>query len=69
MAFREVNIVTTLRYHSTWEKMVRLLSNRYFGDVEHLVTHTFPLERAEDAFKLWLDRSANAIKVQIVDES
>ncbi|KAL1667186.1 chaperonin 10-like protein [Schizophyllum commune] len=69
MAFREVNIVTTLRYHSTWEKMVRLLSDRYFGDVDHLVTHTFPLERAEDAFKLWLDRSANAIKVQIVDES
>ena len=49
--------------------MVRLLSDRYFGDVDHLVTHTFPLERAEDAFKLWLDRSANAIKVQIVDES
>ncbi|KAL1693195.1 chaperonin 10-like protein, partial [Schizophyllum commune] len=68
MAFREVNIVTTLRYHSTWEKMVRLLSDRYFGDVDHLVTHTFPLERAEDAFKLWLYRSANAIKVQIVDE-
>ena len=32
--------------------MVRLLSDRYFGDVDHLVTHTFPLERAEDAFKL-----------------
>lgn len=69
MAFREVNIVTTLRYHSTWEKMVRLLGDKFFGDVDHLVTHTFPLERAEDAFKLWLDRSANAIKVQIVDES
>ena len=49
--------------------MVRLLGDRYFGDVDRLVTHNFPLERAEDAFKLWLDRSANAIKVQIVDES
>ncbi|OXG49841.1 hypothetical protein J010_04757 [Cryptococcus neoformans] len=68
MGFREVNIVTSFRYQQSWPVVIRLVSEGVLGDVTQLITHTFPVEKTIDAFETCADRSALAIKVQIVDE-
>ncbi|WWD10504.1 chlorophyll synthesis pathway protein BchC [Kwoniella europaea PYCC6329] len=68
MGFREVNIVTSFRYQQSWPVVIRLVAEGVLGDVDALITHTFPVERTIDAFETCADRSNLAIKVQIVDE-
>ncbi|BEI87247.1 hypothetical protein CcaverHIS002_0705930 [Cutaneotrichosporon cavernicola] len=68
MGFREINVITSFRYQQSWPVVIRLIQAGVFGDVGAMITHTLPLERAIDAFETCVDRSARAIKVQIVDE-
>jgi L-iditol 2-dehydrogenase len=37
-------------------------------NLDKLITHTFPLERAAEAMELCADISKGSIKVQVVDE-
>ncbi|GJN93421.1 hypothetical protein Rhopal_006476-T1 [Rhodotorula paludigena] len=68
MSFREVSLITSLRYKSTWPTVIRLLNEKVFGDAAQLITHTFPLELSREAFETCVTASERSIKVQIVDE-
>ncbi|WWC61512.1 chlorophyll synthesis pathway protein BchC [Kwoniella dejecticola CBS 10117] len=68
MGFREINIITSFRYQQSWPVVIRLAAEGVLGDVDALITHTFPIEETVDAFETCVDRSQLAIKVQIVDE-
>lgn len=68
MGFREINLVTSFRYHQSWPVVIRLVAAGVYGDVSPLITHTYPIEETLEAFETCVDRTRNAIKVQIVDE-
>lgn len=68
MGFREVNIITSFRYQQSWPVVIRLVAAGVYGDITPLITHVFPVEKTIEAFETCVDRSKNAIKVQIVDE-
>lgn len=68
MGFREINVVTSFRYMQSWPVVIRLAHAGVFGDLGAMITHTYPLEQSVEAFETCVDKSAHAIKVQIVDE-
>jgi len=61
-SYYQTVIVTLLQY----PKAIRLVSAGLVN-LKPLLTHTFKLEEALDAFKVAADMSAGAIKVQIHD--
>jgi threonine dehydrogenase-like Zn-dependent dehydrogenase len=64
-AFREVSAITSLAYagdgHRDIEDAVSMLALR--PALSELITHRFPLERAEEAFRVAADRKMGSIKV------
>ncbi|KIW15136.1 hypothetical protein PV08_05181 [Exophiala spinifera] len=56
------------RYNDTWPAGINALSNSQVLNLDGLVTHKFPLERATEAMKLCADPSQTSIKVMIVDD-
>lgn len=48
--------------------VIRLLHAGRLPGVSDMITHTFPLERALEAFDVAADIRSGAVKVQIVDE-
>jgi len=60
---RELQLRGSFRFHTEFEMAVQLMS-RGLIDVKSLVTHTMPLDRAEEAFLIANDRS-KAMKAQI----
>lgn len=65
---RQINITTSFRYRLSWPTLIRLVASGRLGDVGQLITHTLPLEKAEEAMGIAADRNSGAVKVQIVDE-
>ncbi|WP_309667073.1 L-idonate 5-dehydrogenase [Tabrizicola sp.] len=61
---KELDLRGSFRFHAEFATGVALMQNRLI-DVTPLITHTIPLDRAEDAFQLASDRS-RAMKAQIV---
>jgi L-iditol 2-dehydrogenase len=55
------------RYRDTWPPAIACMSGGVL-DLKKLVTHTFPLEKAEDALQLCADPRNGSIKVLVVDE-
>ncbi len=69
MLMRELTIVGSFGYdhagpRSDYEEALALLA-KYQERVQTLVTHTFPLERASEAFATALDKRSGAIKVTV----
>jgi len=62
----EIDIKFINRYHHSWPYAIRLLRSGYI-DLRPLVTHRFPLEKAETAIRTAGDRASGSIKVHIVD--
>jgi L-idonate 5-dehydrogenase len=60
---KELEIRGSFRFHTEFSVGVELMQKGLI-DVKPLITHTLPLDRAEDAFRLANDRSL-AIKAQI----
>jgi len=60
---KELSLKGSFRFHREFSTAVELMQNRLV-DVKPLVTHTFALEDAEQAFKVANDRSV-AMKTQI----
>lgn len=61
--FRDLTLSGSVTYTvATWARMVGILSDRLV-DLEPIVTHRFPLERYEDAFKLMDERSGVVAKI------
>lgn len=67
MAANEIDLRFQYRYRDTYPKAISLVSSKLI-DLKPLVTHRFPLEQGEKAFKAAADPSARAIKVQILDD-
>lgn len=68
--FHELTIVGAFGYdhvgpRSDYEETLALL-HKYQDVVAPLVTHTFPLERASEAFDVALDKRSGAIKVTVL---
>lgn len=61
---KELDLRGSFRFHAEFALGVGLMQKRLI-DVKPLVTHSVPLDRAEDAFRLASDRS-QAMKAQIV---
>jgi L-idonate 5-dehydrogenase len=61
---KELDLRGSFRFHAEFATGVGLMQKGLI-DVRPLITHTVPLERAEDAFRLASDRS-QAMKAQIV---
>jgi len=59
--------ISTNRYCDTWPAGMAALSGGVLN-LDKLITHTFPLERAAEAMELCADISKGSIKVQVVDE-
>jgi L-iditol 2-dehydrogenase len=55
------------RYRDTWPAGIQALSGGILN-LDKLITHTFPLERAVEAMELAGDVSKGSIKVQVVDD-
>lgn len=60
---KELDLRGSFRFHEEFAIGVDLMAKRLI-DVRPLITHTVPLDRAEDAFRLASDRSS-AMKAQI----
>ncbi|KAI1362605.1 sorbitol dehydrogenase [Xylaria arbuscula] len=67
MSAKEIDLRFQYRYHDTYPKAIGLVESGVI-DVKPLVTHQFPLEDGEMAFKTASDPKAMALKVQIIDE-
>lgn len=65
--YAEIDLKFINRYHDTWPRGISCFEGGIL-DLRKLITHTFPLERALDAFDLCADVTKGSIKIQIVDE-
>ena len=61
---REIDIVTVFRYANVYPAAIALVAEGRV-DVRSLITHRFPLERAEDALKLSDSRDDSVIKAMV----
>ncbi|KAK6386308.1 hypothetical protein LTS17_001883 [Exophiala oligosperma] len=68
LSLAEIQLRFMNRYNDTWPAGINALSDKHVLDLDALVTHKFPLERATEAMKLCADRSQSSIKVMIVDD-
>lgn len=64
---RQIKLDFINRYRDTWAPGIQCLSGGILK-LDKLISHTFPLEKAEEALTLSSDVRNGSIKVQIVDE-
>ncbi|KAI1099067.1 sorbitol dehydrogenase [Jackrogersella minutella] len=67
LSLAEIDLKFINRYRDTWPAAIQCMSGGIL-DLNKLVTHKFPLEKAIDAFELCADVRNGSIKVHIVDE-
>ncbi|KAH9905690.1 sorbitol dehydrogenase [Xylariomycetidae sp. FL2044] len=67
LSLAEINLRFINRYRDTWPAAIQCMSGGIL-DLNKMVTHKFPLEKAMDAFELCADVRNGSIKVHIVDE-
>ncbi|KAI1361839.1 GroES-like protein [Xylaria arbuscula] len=67
LSLAEIDLKFINRYRDTWPAAINCLSGEVMN-LNKLVTHKFPLEKAIEAFELCADASSLSIKVHIVDE-
>lgn len=68
LSMREIDVRFLFRYINTWPLVIRMLKGKKLPGVEKMITHTFRLEDAVEAFETAADPKRGAVKVQIVDE-
>ena len=61
---REIDFRVEYRYSNTWPKAIRLVNSGLI-DVKRLVTHSFDIEQAEEAFEMAKHPGRGSIKVHI----
>ena len=66
-SFHEIDIRFQFRYHETYPKAIRLVSEGLI-DLKPLVTHRYRLDEGQQAFETASTPSTRAIKVQIFDD-
>lgn len=68
LSLSEIDLKFINRYTDTWPAGINALTNGRIMNLDALVTHRIPLERAAEAMELSADRTKISIKVQIVDD-
>lgn len=68
LSFAEIDIRFSNRYHDTWPTVIKMISDGIIN-VDKLVTHKFPLEKADEAIALSSDPRKGSIKVVIEDRT
>ncbi|OTA98174.1 hypothetical protein M426DRAFT_259670 [Hypoxylon sp. CI-4A] len=67
LSLAEIDLKFINRYRDTWPAAIQCMSGGII-DINKLVTHKFPLEKAVEAFELNADVRNGGIKVHIVDD-
>ncbi|KAJ5170033.1 Polyketide synthase enoylreductase [Penicillium coprophilum] len=67
ISLAEIDLRFINRYRDTWPPAIACLSGGIL-DLNKLVSHVFPLEKAQDALHLCADTRNGSIKVLVVDE-
>ncbi|KAI1653481.1 GroES-like protein [Daldinia decipiens] len=67
LSLAEIDLKFINRYRDTWPAAIQCMSGGIL-DLNKLVTHKFPLEKALDAFELNATTGNGSIKVHIVDD-
>ncbi|KAI8948709.1 GroES-like protein [Xylaria longipes] len=67
LSLAEIDLKFINRYRDTWPAAIQCLSGEVMN-LNKIVTHKFPLEKAVEAFELNADLSQPSIKIHIVDE-
>ncbi|CAG8425740.1 unnamed protein product [Penicillium salamii] len=67
LSLAEIDLRFINRYRDTWPPAISCLSGGIL-DLRKLVSHVFPLEKAEEALHLCADTRNGSIKVLVVDE-
>lgn len=67
LSLAEIDVKFINRYHDSWPAVIRLISEGVI-DVDLLITHRFPMEKAVDALTLSSDPRRGSIKVIIEDQ-
>lgn len=62
----QVDLKFINRYHHSWPQAMRLLSHSVL-DLKPLVTHRYPLKKADEALRASADRSTGSIKIHVED--
>ena len=62
----QVDLKFINRYHHSWPQAMRLLSHGVL-DLKPLVTHRYPLDRADEALRASTDRATGSIKIHVED--
>lgn len=68
LSFAEIDVKFINRYHDTWPTVIKMISKKIIN-VDQLVTHRFPMEKAQEAIELAGDPSKGSIKVIIEDNA
>ncbi|GMG40231.1 unnamed protein product [Ambrosiozyma monospora] len=66
LSLAEIDVKFINRYHDAWPPCIRLIADKVI-DVDALVTHVFPFEKADDAMRTSADPSNGNIKVMLQD--
>lgn len=66
MSMKQIDLKFIFRYHDTWPKAIKLLQSGKI-DVSKIITHSYPLTSALDAFEKAIDRSVLVGKVMVTD--
>jgi len=69
LSLSEIELLFINRYHDTWPAGINALADHQVLNLDALVTHTFPLEKAVEAMEFNADIKQPSIKVQIVDDT
>ncbi|KAI8911387.1 chaperonin 10-like protein [Powellomyces hirtus] len=67
LSTNEIDLKFLFRYRHTWPRAIRLIQSGVL-DLRSLVTHVFPLEKAQEAVESSANRDIFSIKTMIIDE-
>ena len=65
---KELKLKGSFRFHSEFELAVEMMKRKLIN-VTPLITHNIPLQKAEEGFKIALDKHENSMKVQLAFNS
>ncbi|CCH43897.1 L-threonine 3-dehydrogenase [Wickerhamomyces ciferrii] len=68
LSFAEIDVKFSNRYHDSWPTIINMISSGLL-QVDKLITHRFPLERADEAIELAGDPRKGSIKVIVEDRN
>ncbi len=66
LSLAEIDVKFINRYNDSWPAVMNLIANKVI-DVDSMITHTFPLEKADEALRTCGDLKVFSVKVQVED--